>query len=271
MKQQPIRVLVADDEPTARLLMSAALQKAGFEVSVAADGEEALRQFHAHPCDVVMLDVEMPGLNGYQVCAALRKEIGDELPVVMVTAMDDTDSIEHAFECGATDFIAKPINWSLIGHRVKYLMRAYQAALDLRKANDRNAAVLAAIPDLLFEIDLDGRYIDYHSPRTDLLAALPGSFIGKTLAEVLPPEAAEVCMSALHEAHKNGTSTGKQFELPLAHGVFWFELSVSPKATDAGQTPHFIVLSRDISERKMAEQKISQLAYFDSLTRLPNR
>lgn len=271
MKQQPIRVLVADDEPTARLLMSAALQKAGFEVSVAADGEEALRQFHAHPCDVIMLDVEMPGLNGYQVCAALRKAIGHELPVVMVTAMDDTDSIERAFECGATDFIAKPINWSLIGHRVKYLMRAYQAALDLRKANDRNAAVLAAIPDLLFEIDLGGRYIDYHSPNTDLLAAPPGSFIGKTLAEVLPPEAAEVCMSALHEAHENGTSTGKQFELQLAHGVFWFELSVSPKATDAGQTPHFVVLSRDISERKMAEQKISQLAYFDSLTRLPNR
>jgi len=271
MKQQPIRVLVADDEPTARLLMSAALQKAGLVVSVAADGEEALRQFHAQPCDVVMLDVEMPGLSGYQVCAALRKEIGDELPIVMVTGMDDTDSIERAFDCGATDFIAKPINWTLIGHRVKYLMRAYQAALDLRKANDRNAAVLAAIPDLLFEADLDGRYIDYHSPRADLLAAPPGSFIGKTLAEVLPPEAAEVCMAALHEAHQNGASTGRQFELQLPHGVFWFELSVSPKAIVAGQKPHFIVLSRDITERKLAEQKISQLAYFDSLTRLPNR
>jgi len=64
-------------------------------VSVAGDGEEALRQFQAHPCDVVMLDVEMPGLNGYQVCAALRQEVGDELPVVMVQRdMDDTDSIE---------------------------------------------------------------------------------------------------------------------------------------------------------------------------------
>jgi CheY-like chemotaxis protein len=65
-----IRVLVADDEPTARLLMSAALKKAGFEVCLAADGNEALRQFLDDPCDIVMLDVEMPGLNGYQVCAA---------------------------------------------------------------------------------------------------------------------------------------------------------------------------------------------------------
>ena len=258
MKQQPIRVLVADDEPTARLLMSAALQKAGFEVSVATDGEDALRQFQAHPCDVVMLDVEMPGLNGYQVCAALRQEVGDELPIVMVTAMDDTESIERAFECGATDFIAKPINWSLIGHRVKYLMRGYQAALDLRKANDRNAAVLAAIPDLLFEIDIEGRYIGYHSPRIDLLAAPAEVFVGKTLAEVLPPAAAEICMSALLEAQAQGSSTGRQLELPLPHGVFWFELSVAQKTTAPGQTPRFIVLSRDITERKRSEVALRQ-------------
>jgi diguanylate cyclase (GGDEF)-like protein/PAS domain S-box-containing protein len=253
MKQQPIRVLVADDEPTARLLMSAALQKAGFEVCVTADGEEALRQFEAHPCDVVMLDVEMPGLNGYQVCAALREEFGDELPIVMVTAMDDTGSIERAFECGATDFIAKPIIWPLIGHRVMYLMRGYQAALDLREANERNAAVLAAIPDLLFELDQEGRYLNYHSPRTDLLAASPEVFLGKTVGEILPPDAADVCMSALREAYEKGTSTGKQIELHFPHGASWFELSVSRMHEGADQSSRFVVLSRDITERKRAE------------------
>lgn len=271
MRDKPIRVLVADDEPTARLLMSAALKKGGFEVCLAADGNEALHQFLDDPCDIVMLDVEMPGLNGYQVCAALRKEVGDELPIIMVTAMDDTESIERAYEYGATDFIAKPINWTLISHRLKYLMRAYQASQDLREANDRNTAVLQAIPDWLFELDIDGRYIDYHSPRSDMLAAPAGSFIGKTLSEVLPPEAAEVCMFALREAHEKGSSTGQQFELQQPHGTFWFELSISPKITDPSQKPHFIVLSRDITDRKLAEQKISQLAYFDSLTRLPNR
>jgi len=253
MKQPAVKVLVADDEPTARLLMAAALQKAGFEVCVAVDGEDALRQFRAHAFDVVMLDVEMPGLNGYQVCIALRQEAGHELPIVMVTAMEDADSVERSFECGATDFIAKPINWSLIGHRVKYLMRGYRAALELREANHRNAAVLAAIPDLLFEIDLEGRYIDFHSPRTDLLAAPSENLAGRTIAEVLPPEAAKVCMLALREANEKGVSTGKQFELPLPHGQFWFELSVASKPADAGQTPRFIVLSRDITERKHAE------------------
>jgi diguanylate cyclase (GGDEF)-like protein/PAS domain S-box-containing protein len=266
-----LRILVTDDEPTSRLLMRAALEKSGFAVGLAVDGEDALRQFRANPCDMVMLDVEMPGMDGYQVCAALRAEVGDELPIVMVTGMDDVDSIERAYESGATDFISKPINWSLIGHRVKYLFRSSMAMLELRTAHARNAAILNAIPDLMFEIDLDGRYLDCHSPHNDLLAAPAETLLGSTVRERLPPDAAAVCMSALREAHETGFSTGKQFELPLQQGTRWFELSVARKATDIGQVPRFIVLSRDISERKEAENRIFRLAYFDSLTGLPNR
>src|SRR6266508_2287505 len=266
-----MKILVVDDDATARVLMRAALQKAGFVVSVADGGEEALRQFHGDLFDMVMLDVDMPGMSGFEVCAALRAEAGDLLPIVMVTGMDDVQSVEKAYESGATDFIAKPINWALIGHRVRYLLRGYQALLDLRAADARNAAVLEAIPDLLLELDLDGRYIDFHSPRTDLLAAPVESLMGRTVAEVLPPEAAETCMSALRAAHEKGSSTGKQFELQLPHGTSWFELSVSRKATGSGEKPHFIVLSRDITERKEAERRILRLAFFDTLTGLPNR
>ena len=258
MKRNPLSILVADDEPTARMLMSAALQKAGFCVELAVDGEDALRKFCERPCDMVMLDVEMPGLTGYQVCTALREQFGDELPIVVVTAMDDTDSIEQAYECGATDFIAKPINWTLIGHRVKYLMRGYEAALQFRQANERHAAVLNAIPDLLFEIDLDGRYLDCHSPNNDLLAAPRETLIGKTVSEILPPDAAAVCMAALQEAHEKGSSSGKQFELSLAQGTFWFELSVSRKASAPGETPSFVMLSRNITERKRSEEALQQ-------------
>ena len=129
---RPMSILVADDEPTSRLLMRATLAKSGFEPVLAVDGQDALTQFRAGPCDMVMLDVEMPLLDGFQVCAALRAEVGPELPIVMVTGMDDVESIERAYQSGATDFIAKPINWSLIGHRVKYLFRSYDAMARLR-------------------------------------------------------------------------------------------------------------------------------------------
>jgi diguanylate cyclase (GGDEF)-like protein len=271
MGRSSIRILVAEDEPTSRLLMQAALQKSGFEVALAVDGVDALRRFHTQPCDMVMLDVDMPGLNGYQVCAELRKDVGDALPIVMVTGMDDIESIERAYDSGATDFMAKPINWSLIGHRVRYLYRAYQALLDLRAASARNEAILNAIPDLMFEMDMDGRYLDCHSPRDDLLAAPPEVLLGNTVADILPAEAAAVCMSALREANEKGFSTGKQFELTLDTGRRWFELSVARKMDSPGEQPRCIVLSRDISQRKEAESRIVKLAYFDSLTGLPNR
>jgi diguanylate cyclase (GGDEF)-like protein/PAS domain S-box-containing protein len=271
MTQPRLTILVVDDDAGARILMRAALRKAGYEARLAVGGEDALRQFRAAPCDMVMLDVDMPDLDGHEVCAALREFAGPLLPIVMVTGMDDLRSVERAFDAGATDFIAKPVNWGLIGHRLRYLFRSHGAMRDLQAAEARHAAVLNAIPDLLFELDIDGRYIDYRAPRADLLAAPADVFLGKTVAEILPPAAAAVCMAALYTALEHGASAGTQFELPLAKGSTWFELSVSRKTVTAGEKPRFIALSRDITERKIAEARIARLAYFDSLTGLPNR
>lgn len=264
-------ILIADDDDTARLLMRAALRKAGYEVSLAQDGADALRLFSMHRFDMVMLDIDMPGLTGHEVCANLRAQTGQWLPILMVTGMDDLASIEQAFHSGATDFLAKPINWGLIGHRVKYMLRANQASLDLQLAEARGAAILRAIPDLLYEMDIEGRYLHFHSPNHRLLAPPMSSLIGKNVHEVLPPEAAQICITALHAALAQGSSTGQRFELPADGGAAWFELSIACKDTPTGELPRFIVLSRDITERMDSERQIRQLAFFDSLTGLPNR
>lgn len=264
-------ILVADDDAGARLVMQAALRKAGYEVRLANGGREALLLFGASPCDMVMLDVDMPDLDGYAVCAELRARAGELLPIVMVTGMDDVASVEAAYECGATDFIVKPVNWALIGHRVRYLFRSHQAMLDVHAAQARHAALLNAIPDLLFELDLDGRYLDYRVPRPELLAQPAETLLGRTVSDVLPPAAATACMAALRTAHERDASSGTQFELELPVGNTWFELSVARKTVPAGERPRFIVLSRDITERKTAESRIARLAYFDILTGLPNR
>ena len=265
------RVLIVDDDATALALMRAALKKSGCDVTAAASGQVALDLFEATPFDMVMLDVNMPGMSGYQVCAALRLKSGLILPIVMVTRQDDVSSVEAAYQSGATDFIAKPFNWALLGHRVKYLMRARDASLALRAANANNAAILRALPDLLFEVNEDGRQIAVHSARADFLVVPVEQSIGKTIAEVLPPHATRIMMGALQTAKETGVSVGHQYELKLEHGSFWFELSIARKEAAQGQAPNYIILSRDITERKDAEKKITQLAMFDSLTGLPNR
>lgn len=161
-----------------------------------------------------------------------------------------------------------------------YAMRVRDAALEtevaqrtaeIRAAQRHLQATMAAIPDLLFELGLDGRYYSAHSPRHDLLARPPEELLGKTVSDVMPADAARMVLAALQEANATNWSTGKQFSLPLSVGIRWFELSVARKATSPGEDPRFVVLSRDITGHKEAQDRVRQLAHFDALTGLPNR
>ena len=130
-------ILVVDDDPAALLLMRAALVRAGFAVTTAQDGAQGLRLLREQRHDLVMLDVDMPVMGGHEACAAMRREHGEFLPIVMVTAMDDVQSVDAAYRAGATDFIAKPISWALVGHRMRYLLRGAQLFTDLQDAEER--------------------------------------------------------------------------------------------------------------------------------------
>lgn len=271
MNEPAPRVLFADDESGTRTLMRAALRKAGFEVTLASDGLEALAAFRSTPHELVLLDVDMPGLDGNRVCAEMRRDAGPLLPIVMVTGMDDVHSVERAYDAGATDFIAKPINWPVLGHRVRYLLRSYRAQLALQRAEARNKAILDALPDALFELDHDGRFTDCHVPHSEALGDDLRSLVGRNMAEALTPDVLEVARSALAEADELGICTGRQYVLDLPGGLRWFELSVSRRFGSDDPNSRFIALSRDITERKEAENHIARLAYFDVLTGLPNR
>ena len=120
------------------------------------------------------------------------------------------------------------------------------------------AAVLDAIPDLMFEMDLDGRIHAYRTQRHDLLSAPPEVFLGKLMAEVLPPEATAICLAALQQAHAQGFSTGMQYELMIGPERKWFEASVARKRVAAGQAPRFVFLSRDITARRLAEAALRE-------------
>ncbi|SFW32681.1 EAL domain-containing protein [Nitrosovibrio sp. Nv17] len=143
--------------------------------------------------------------------------------------------------------------------------------LEALAAQNQLRATLDAIPDLLLELDLDGCCHSYHSARTSLPAVPVEILLGSRIADTLPPEAVKVILSALAEAQEKGLSAGRQLELGPPQSRLWLELSVSRKQVDPAQDARFIVLARDITERKAAEQHILNLAHYDSLTGLPNR
>ena len=146
-----------------------------------------------------------------------------------------------------------------------------QRTAEISAAQNQLKSTLDAIRDPIFELGLDGRYYQCSAAADDLLVAPGGTLIGKTVSEVLPEAAAQVVMDALRTANVEGYSQGQQYALELTPGLRWSELSVARKAVQAGQEPRFVVVSRDITERKTAEQEIQRLAFYDPLTELPNR
>jgi len=126
----------------------------------------------------------------------------------------------------------------------------------LKQLADDMKATLHAIPDLLFELDGNGRYLKAEATANDLLAAPVDQLLGHTVSEILPPEAARTVMDSLAQAALAGSDYGRTIILPLAGGIRHFELSVSRKGMSSGSVPHFIVLSRDITDRKTAEDEL---------------
>jgi PAS domain S-box-containing protein len=126
----------------------------------------------------------------------------------------------------------------------------------LKRAIEFTEGVINAIPDVLFEVSGEGRYLNVWTQSPQLLAEQKESLLGKTVKEVLSPEASEIAMSALEDANVNGTSFGKVIRISLSGGDSWFELSVAKKSAPDLRDSHFIVLSRDITGRKQIEQAL---------------
>ena len=128
------RILVVDDDATMRLLMTEVLTDDGYTIDEVDNGPAAIEAVKTSAPDMVLLDVKMPGMSGFDVCSEIRKLTGDtDISVVMVTGLDDSRSIEKAFQLGATAFITKPINWDTFPYRIQYLLKARNAIVALKQ------------------------------------------------------------------------------------------------------------------------------------------
>lgn len=134
----------------------------------------------------------------------------------------------------------------------------------LQQANNDLDATLRAIPDLLFELDEKGTYLDLWAHNPELLVAQKNALIGRTVNEVLSADSAHGVMAAIHEAAETGTANGQVIRLPLHHGVHWFELSASRKKLKEGDC-HYLILARDITDKQQMEAELFKIRKLDSL------
>lgn len=249
--------LVVDDDKSQRLLETAALKKAGFKVAQVADGAAALEALKKIEPDLILLDVDMPRLNGFDTCREIRRlPRHRDTPVVMVTGHEDTESINKAYRSGATDFISKPINWSLLGHRVRYILRTSQVSQGLRESEARNRAFIRAIPDAILVVNQKGTVIEQVGGLGDRSFSV----------DSVPAELRETWRRQVKYVIESGNVQNSEFSKGRGAEKGYFEARMVPFTQD-----RTMMIIRDISAQKRANAKVYRLAFYDTLTGLPNR
>lgn len=268
-------IQIVDDDKILREILCLGMSKAGFYVAEASDGLEAINDFEKIQPDVVLLDVIMPKISGFSVCERIRQLPGGErVPIIMITGQDDYQSINKAFECGATDFVVKPINPLLLSYRIRYILRANQVVneLSLNQVKLANARKIASLNNWEWRladnklswgdemcqvcfIDPD-HPLDTYNDFLNIVHEDDRSEVDTLLVDALAKN------KNFSFEHRVVTPTGGELILKQDGTILTSSKSVPVKV---------LFTCQDITERVRTEEKIKFLAYYDRLTGLPNR
>ncbi len=269
-------VLVADDDPMIRLLAEQALGNRSFKVVQAENGQDAFEIFKHKSPDLILCDVMMPVVDGYELCAFIRgTKQGEHVPIVMLTGLNDAESIEHAFSVGATDFCEKPVNWELLPYKLNYILRASSTFSDLQVSEERYSLVARGANDGLWDWDYKNNRV-YFSPRWKSMLGFSEDAIGNDpeewLARIHPEDRGFVVADL--DAHKSGKTSHFECEYRMrnAEGNYRWMMCRSLAVRDENDVAYRMTGSQtDITDRKQAEEKLVFDAVHDALTGLPNR
>jgi two-component system, cell cycle sensor histidine kinase and response regulator CckA len=262
MSNSPDRtVLVVNDDSDHAQFLSFLLQESGFVPTVAVDGVDGLEKARRCGPDVIVCDVNMPRMDGFDLCRAVRAdEHLREIPVLLVTALSKgSDIMVEGLVAGADDLVELPYDPVRI---VAKVTRLAERRLVESESKRRLRALYVALADLVIVLDRDGLVHNVEATRSRVLYRPSSEMIGRTLHEVMP-EHAERFVPEIHRALECGQPHDVEYWLDIEGATKWFEATISPLSD------HTVFwVARDVKERKALRDKLEQAQKMEAVGRL---
>ncbi|MDB4912537.1 MAG: response receiver sensor histidine kinase response regulator [Gemmatimonadetes bacterium] len=286
----PARVLIVDDERLNRELLVVMLDAEGFELQMATSGEQALAMVAMEPPDLILLDIKMPGLDGYQVTAALKENPATRsIPIIMISALDDRNARMVGLLAGAEDFLIKPVDRAELTVRVRNLLRlkAYgdyhdkysqmlegeigSRTADLVESERLYRSTFDAAPVGIVHVGLQGEWLKVNQRLCDILGYSRSELEGHDVSDIMQPDewlderdSREQMVAGTIENH---VIEEKRYRRQSGTYI-WARVNMSVHRDAEGRAQHFISVIEDITERRVLEAQIRQANKMDAIGRL---
>ncbi len=274
MSETRDKVLLVDDEPTTRLVLRRALEQRGFEVKDADGGQKALGLFPEFAPDIVLLDALMPDMDGFATCTRLRAlPAGQHVPILMLTGLNDDQSIAHAYDAGATDFFVKAPQMTLLAERVRYLLRTARMQADLVRSRSALAQAQRIARLGSWEWNLGAGKVNASEEARRILG-LENEASDVAEAVFIPAlyrDGLDAFRLLAFTSLRAGRAHRFATDLFLSDGHLRpVEVELEGERNKEGRISRVLGTVQDMSERRETEEQMHKLASFDSLTGLAN-
>lgn len=250
-------ILLIDDDRASRTLLCIRLQKAGYQVIEAENSIEGIDLYQQTEPKLVLLDAKMPGMNGFECCRKIRKlPEGEHVPILMVTGLEDQTSVIQAFEAGATDYVAKPVQMPILLGRMRYLIQSAQAGQALRNSEERYRSLITNLQEVIFQLDEAGKLVFINPVWHKLMGYSLDASLKKPFEDFLHPVERPRYRVQLNKAWNQPdrcyrhrcrclTQTGQ---------VRWVDIQLCANTDDQGNVLDIAGRLNDITDRTIREQ-----------------